>query len=408
MNIQDVAEKFIEQSRGESLSQADFRDLDYRDLKIRVGFGQGIKAKVTWLAFLKGKNTVQKGIFPVLLFDHANDCLVVAYGVSETYAPETQWNIRKQKAIDFTCFKCKIDNIKSKYPSSFVENCFNVKNLSPKILDEITQSLDIVINEYQNATNKQKVQKYISLNQIFYGPPGTGKTFRVVEEALKIIGLKENLGVGLESASREELRKKFEEYKSNGQIEFITFHQSYSYEEFIEGLKPKSDDEGNIFFEIDDGVFKELALSAIKNFENARVQNGVDVEKLLNDFADKLQNGDIDLGVGGAKLIKASYDKDGNVKSFLVGGSVKSGHSLTRKVIKRVADIGTSKLLATCPSSLAFCRLRGVAFSVLLGSLAIIYQTILLLIYSFPQKSSLFLLKTSLMQKLLSQAIKVL
>ena len=71
------------------------------------------------------------------------------------------------------------------------------------------------------------------LNQILYGPPGTGKTYETVNYALDI--LEKNLGKNQE---RKDLVKKFNEYCNNGRVIFVTFHQSYGYEEFVEGLRP--------------------------------------------------------------------------------------------------------------------------------------------------------------------------
>ncbi len=101
--------------------------------------------------------------------------------------------------------------------------------------------------------------KNIPLNQILYGPPGTGKTYQTIDKALEILG--ENL------ESRDEKKAKFDEYVKNGQIVFTTFHQSYGYEEFVEGIKPIMDSEkGNskeIEYKIKDGVFKELCENAL-------------------------------------------------------------------------------------------------------------------------------------------------
>ncbi|EOI0600937.1 restriction endonuclease, partial [Campylobacter jejuni] len=96
------------------------------------------------------------------------------------------------------------------------------------------------------------------LNQILYGPPGTGKTYHTIDKALEILG--ENL------ESRDEKKAKFDEYVKNGQIVFTTFHQSYGYEEFVEGIKPHIDSEENskeIKYEIKDGIFKELCEKAL-------------------------------------------------------------------------------------------------------------------------------------------------
>lgn len=75
---------------------------------------------------------------------------------------------------------------------------------------------------------KDNINNNISLNQILYGPPGTGKTYNTIDKALEILG--ENL------ESRDEKKAKFDEYVKNGQIVFTTFHQSYGYEEFVEGI----------------------------------------------------------------------------------------------------------------------------------------------------------------------------
>jgi 5-methylcytosine-specific restriction protein B len=92
------------------------------------------------------------------------------------------------------------------------------------------------------------------LNQILYGPPGTGKTFGTIERALRIIG--DDI-VGL---SRTDIKAKFKDRLKEGRIVFTTFHQSMSYEDFIEGIKPI--DPGNsgapMSFRVVDGIFKSL------------------------------------------------------------------------------------------------------------------------------------------------------
>ncbi|WP_435521831.1 McrB family protein [Campylobacter jejuni] len=116
----------------------------------------------------------------------------------------------------------------------------------------------IKINEEFESNNIQKMlNQNSSLNQILYGPPGTGKTYHTIDKALEILG--ENL------ESRDEKKAKFDEYVRKGQIVFTTFHQSYGYEEFVEGIKPRIDSEENskeIEYEIKDGIFKELCENA--------------------------------------------------------------------------------------------------------------------------------------------------
>ena len=100
------------------------------------------------------------------------------------------------------------------------------------------------------------MDKDFPLNQILYGPPGTGKTYSAIKKALEIIE---------GNASND--KSKFKSYVENGQIKFVTFHQSYGYEEFIEGIKPVLNDNGTdndkeIKYDIEDGIFKKLCKMA--------------------------------------------------------------------------------------------------------------------------------------------------
>jgi hypothetical protein len=95
------------------------------------------------------------------------------------------------------------------------------------------------------------------LNVIFYGPPGTGKTYTTIERAMRICE-----GQDFDdSVSREELVEQYQVYIDIGRIVFTTFHQSYSYEDFIEGIRATTVN-SNIAYNVRDGVFKELCENA--------------------------------------------------------------------------------------------------------------------------------------------------
>lgn len=110
-------------------------------------------------------------------------------------------------------------------------------------------------------------------NLILYGPPGTGKTYNSVVYAVAIIEGKKVEDVQEEAkADYSVVKARYDEYKMNHQIAFTTFHQSYGYEEFIEGIKPvmkkkqgeTSDAEGknDISYDVEDGVFKDFCVKA--------------------------------------------------------------------------------------------------------------------------------------------------
>jgi len=102
-------------------------------------------------------------------------------------------------------------------------------------------------------------------NYILYGPPGTGKTYRTVEQALAL--LEDRPFESYEGESRDELRRRFDEARKRGRIEFITFHQSYSYEEFVEGIRPKAV-AGGLSYDVEPGIFRSLCDSARKTGES--------------------------------------------------------------------------------------------------------------------------------------------
>ncbi|EAH8850033.1 AAA family ATPase [Campylobacter lari] len=210
--------------------------------------------------------------------------------------------------------------------------------LSSSNLSAIKQSENERIYKEQYFENEKipSENQNPPLNQILYGPPGTGKTYYTIDKALEILG--ENL------ASRHEKKAKFDEYVKNGQIVFTTFHQSYGYEEFVEGIKPIIDNDENsqeLKYEIKNGVFKELCDKSLKNYiSSIQNENETDLDKLIFEFANYINQNYLDKGnefplenkVNVKKILLNSKDE---YRSFLLGGSIKSPQRLTIDVIKR-------------------------------------------------------------------------
>lgn len=109
----------------------------------------------------------------------------------------------------------------------------------------------------------------IPLNQILYGPPGTGKTYSLTNKALEIC----NRGAAPQQFQDLLFVKDKDSDRDDefiGQIAFITFHQSYSYEEFVEGIRPETKD-GKISYDVKSGIFKQICKAAEKDIDNSYV-----------------------------------------------------------------------------------------------------------------------------------------
>jgi len=138
------------------------------------------------------------------------------------------------------------------------------KNNWDKTLIEITNKP--LLQEYlriisEKETPSENIKQLQSKNIILYGPPGTGKTYSTINYALSII---ENKDVdSYEQEDRGMLRERFEYYQKNERVGFISFHQSFSYEDFIEGIKPIEPEEKDEFlkYKIEDGIFKRMCVN---------------------------------------------------------------------------------------------------------------------------------------------------
>lgn len=153
----------------------------------------------------------------------------------------------------------------------------NNKYFEKAVYDETFRNKFLKIEVMENKENN------IVLNQIFFGPPGTGKTFHTINEAIKIADPE---FYKIHKNDREQLKARFKllslnnDNESIGQIGFTTFHQSFSYEDFIEGIKPNEPKEGDAFlkYEIQEGVFKKICRLADDSLNAV----AVDTESLIS------------------------------------------------------------------------------------------------------------------------------
>ena len=158
---------------------------------------------------------------------------------------------------------------------------FAVIKLTDEEKKEIRDSIewdDSSKSSSSRITKRSNSDNFIlpSVNTILFGPPGTGKTYNSIKYAVDTVDTKFNQ----DGKDYTDYIKKFNELKEVGRIAFTTFHQSYGYEEFIEGIKPnlsnssaEKNSEGNkpnlsdnsekkISYKIAEGVFKKCCEEA--------------------------------------------------------------------------------------------------------------------------------------------------
>ena len=125
--------------------------------------------------------------------------------------------------------------------------------------------IDFHIKQKGNFMNNSTFKA--PLNQILYGPPGTGKTYNSINKAIEIVNPAFDL-----SQDRILIKKEYDRLVAENQILFTTFHQSMSYEDFIEGIKPETKDK-NVIYDVVPGLFLEICTTAENNWEDAKEGN---------------------------------------------------------------------------------------------------------------------------------------
>lgn len=197
---------------------------------------------------------------------------------------------------------------------------------------------DISVNSNNMGQNKMdKANPSIPsqpLNRIMYGPPGTGKTYNTVREALKIIeGTDNPVGV------YEEQKVRFDALRRSGQIAFVTFHQSFSYEDFVEGIRAETTN-GQLSYKIKDGIFKQISTAALFSKIVWKVAGEIGFGDLYAEFLKvvrtKLPEGFPIVSLQGKKLSIVSVSKKGTLQISHEGSLVK--HAVGKERLRKLYE----------------------------------------------------------------------
>lgn len=129
-----------------------------------------------------------------------------------------------------------------------------------------------------------------ALNTILYGPPGTGKTFATKEMAVQISNPNFEIDTHWSSKEKREfIVKEYDRLCEEGLVVFSTFHQSMSYEDFVEGIKPITH-KGEISYQVESGIFKNAVKNALSEYIDSNEKGEEDFDVLYQKFIDKIKH----------------------------------------------------------------------------------------------------------------------
>ena len=268
---------FLEQARTEDMKTKDYPS-SHSGLTMRVSFGAGNQAHVTWIAFLAKGQSPTKGVYPVYLYYKNDNILILARGVSATNAPNDHWSGDDLITIS-DYYQENYDKKPIRYGESYIYEVYDINEELSE--DQINTDLAMLIDEYKDLVGQfevnepkgpystsetepleeetldetqtitleaamdgvflsnTKIENILDLlkakkNIVLQGPPGVGKTFVSKRFAYALMG-----------------------EKDRGRVELIQFHQSYAYEDFIQGYRPS--DAG---FDLKNGIFHQFCTKA--------------------------------------------------------------------------------------------------------------------------------------------------
>ena len=172
-----------------------------------------------------------------------------------------------------------------------------------------------------------------SKNLIFRGAPGTGKSYLAKKIAADII----SNGYFDDCALLSEEQKK--------QVEFVQFHPSYDYSDFVEGLRPKINDDGTMGFELQDGIFKKFVARARKNYEDSQksvevVEKEVTAQEAMEEFFSGVEFGvDTFRTINGSEFTVTSVD-DRHINISIPGNAMANRLTLNLDEVRKMLESG--------------------------------------------------------------------
>ena len=252
-----------------------------------------------------------------LTYRYADDRLFVIYC----------WNIFSTLHFVQECLK------RFGEPGDYFELTYREKDEKETTIDkteEQSEEIEQKIDGYRNPYSSMLIE---SKNIIFRGAPGTGKSYLAKEIAADIIS----------NGYFDNYTLLSDEQKQ--QVEFVQFHPSYDYSDFVEGLRPKINDDGTMGFELQDGVFKRFIERARSNYENSQksretIEKETNVRESMAEFFSNIAFGeDTFKTVNGSEFTITGVD-DKHINISIPGNASIKKLSLNIDEVKMMLESG--------------------------------------------------------------------
>lgn len=251
-----------------------------KQIWFKTGFGEGRPTNTPWLACLRtGQQASYMGAYPVIIYSRQTELLSICYGISQTNnVPQRQinWPIEWPNSLLQDC------DPQETFPGTYIKKGFdtNIINID-SIINDISETFNYLIDKFLEIPITHESKNFSltrksnhSTNNILYGPPGTGKTYSLTALCLQLVESNyiedNNLSPIIQSQAHNPITddtyktwsNEFSKHLQQGRIEFTTFHQNYSYEDFVEGLKANLVGT-TVHYKIESGILKRIAYRAL-------------------------------------------------------------------------------------------------------------------------------------------------
>ncbi|MBR4656643.1 MAG: AAA family ATPase [Oscillospiraceae bacterium] len=194
-----------------------------------------------------------------------------------------------------------------------------------------TAAQEELVQQFKGYRNPFSMMLIESKNLIFRGAPGTGKSYLAKEIAADIIS----------NGYYDKYTQLSAEQRQ--QVEFVQFHPSYDYSDFVEGLRPKVNDDGTMGFELQDGIFKKFIARARRNYEDSQksketIEKEVSVQESMMDFFSSIELGvDTFKTINGNQFTITSID-DKHINISIPGNEMVNKLSLNVDEVRRMLE----------------------------------------------------------------------